>query len=360
VWLVLVFGEPEAPSPPNVASIFSATVKTKDVTGSFYYNADLAAYALTGLSTYFGDYTRFDVTLFVYYGNYFILNNVCRVNPVSTAKFKDLFSWLSDRPYYLGTKIYKGGKVEVWASEPTDDAPYLLYSVGQDPVFFRFPTWGTDSAVTLPVSLDIVEYIPGSFDYSILRPPSQCFGHGFTCEGSVDLVDVYRFHHKGDYNLSDTTVGDALGDVAYICSALLSNYSYSALSHFQILMNTTFGQYAICSNHRCVGQNQNLVGQEASYGVKWNGGQCFSNTDVGNWYSLPHAGLCEDKMQVGAGCSWKIKSKVKTIDLKCLFSYQFVAACGTHSGSPYYSKALQVLLQAFSKCPSIKDELNFS
>jgi len=147
-------------------------------------------------------------------------------------------------------------------------------------------------------------------------------------------MEVYRFHTE-DYTLDNKDVADAMGDATFICfeEGITGN---SLVSLYQIEVNTTWGQYALCNFNVCVAQQHNLVGQEAADGLFPNGGQCQANENVGNWYSLDDVGKCAEGMPVGTdGCTWRVLAINKTITSTCLNQIGFYNACLADGGVPY-------------------------
>jgi hypothetical protein len=64
-------------------------------------------------------------------------------------------------------------------------------------------------------------------------------------------------------------------------------------------------------------------------GAHANGGQCSAddNVDIGNWYSLPTLGKCTNPSDViGVDCHWRVKKRVKTVQIDCVFKEQGMEA----------------------------------
>jgi hypothetical protein len=84
-------------------------------------------------------------------------------------------------------------------------------------------------------------------------------------------------------------------------SCALSNgasLSHKYLSLWDVSMNSTYGQYALCNvdkegNWACTGGNLDSVGREAPAGlVRPAAGQCTAHPEVGEWFSLPDQCQC--------------------------------------------------------------------
>lgn len=85
-------------------------------------------------------------------------------------------------------------------------------------------------------------------------------------------------------------------------------------------LDTRWGAYSLCNGYpgECLGFETYAVGREASFGVKPNGGQCDDNHAIGNWYSFPKDGMCTSPSDVvGKDCSWRVKQRVRTVEIRC-------------------------------------------
>ena len=105
------------------------------------------------------------------------------------------------------------------------------------------------------------------------------------------------------------------------------------------------------------------MGREATMGLRENGGQCANddNVDIGNWYSLPTLGKCNKPTDVvGKDCYWRVKKRVKTVEIDCVFKEQKMAdACKEAKALPF-TKPLNILKAAFTEddhskggCPDV-------
>merc|ERR1712224_643206 len=112
-----------------------------------------------------------------------------------------------------------------------------------------------------------------------------------TAEGVVSL-DLYRIHSPAEpRSLTDRNLGDALGDMAFVCTMGENDASY--VSRWTVSANSSWGQYGYClyvsGKNMCFGGTGHQVGRESAYGLGEGHlqGQCSANADVGSWYSLP-------------------------------------------------------------------------
>lgn len=110
--------------------------------------------------------------------------------------------------------------------------------------------------------------------------PPQCFQPPPVCQqGSWHQLTFYRLHSWIDTALGQRNFATMIGDFAYICPVLLAGNSafinnQTVISQWQMMVNTTWGQYALCNRDLCVGGDNVTVGREAAMGVGANGGQC--------------------------------------------------------------------------------------
>ena len=96
--------------------------------------------------------------------------------------------------------------------------------------------------------------------------------------------------------------------------------------------------------------------------MKPKGGQCADNSDVGNWYSLPAAGVCpaDQPLSLANNCTWRIKERVKTIDGDCVLKeHNMVASCLAERHVPFtktaaiFEKAFKFDEKSKGGCPNI-------
>jgi hypothetical protein len=219
-----------------------------------------------------------------------------------------------------------------------------LYTIGNIPIRFVVAQNPTPLLMASITYNFVAFQIQNGFPDSVFDVPKPCWSDAFFCpNGTIEIQEFYRFHPLFDWNLSNHNAADLLGDTAYICLSpkILHDQLISLL---QVQVNTSWGQYAYCNNHSCLGLNIHSVGREASFGNGLNhSGQCSPNTELGSWFSFPSGGECNEDQEIGnQSCTWKLVKRVKTISILCLYSHSFLNACKLS-----YENAKRVLNNAF-------------
>eukprot|EP01102_Stenamoeba_stenopodia_P004405 TRINITY_DN14714_c0_g1_i2.p1 TRINITY_DN14714_c0_g1~~TRINITY_DN14714_c0_g1_i2.p1 ORF type:complete len:463 (+),score=99.89 TRINITY_DN14714_c0_g1_i2:77-1465(+) len=312
------------------------------------------------------------------------INGVCR-NLSSQGLSGSFWSWLPFASYNGQVYVNGRGPCDEWVLRiPSKGVLVLDVINGTLPVRFIAPGAGSitsPDATGNTTFLFSPQFAPATYtaaNSSIFDLPPECFTMEVCPAGPIMNETFFLFHGANDYTLINTNVADELGDISFVCAALISkSFTYfNWVSQYTLTVNTTFGQYGLCNFGSCLGGAQDRVGQEAAEGAAaTHGGQCQPNSDLGNWYSLPQynatlcpgGGLGDDTYNetVGingtawSGCGWKVAEKVKTIDGQCLEAHGFVNACLSDLGYPW-KQAVAVWDQAFSSddvsnggCPPI-------
>jgi hypothetical protein len=189
------------------------------------------------------------------------------------------------------------------------------------------------------------------------------------------FTPMYIFHPEKAYNLSSQNLGDAVGEVAFLCANVLQaqaaetssdenapgascggcHQPYSWITELLVQHNPKMGQYQNCNGYvtpKCLGKEGFLVGHEAAFYLGNSDPttrQCHSNPLSGEWFSLPAGGRCDGNKTIEGGqCTWQAKIR-NTIDSECLFDkHDFKAACVADGHAPFPS-ATRIFLRAFAE-----------
>lgn len=292
---------------------------------------------------------------------YLSLNDRCQ--PIEDAMFGDLFSWTKVAAYEgqktLGPK-YRNRTCDQWGFNASsvnltlctqDNTPVLLVLTQPDPTESFSIYFDTD-------------FFAGTPPASLFVPPPNCYVPDPPCDGGASTqLDAFIFHPEHVFDINNENVADLLGDVVFICSDSLSNHSlidqFQWVSRYNLQVWSGWGQYAECNRPSpkdpgtCIGLEKFLVGREAAFGMKEKCGQCADNSDVGSWYSLPTAGMCNSTSQpLGPNatlgqCTWRILEKKKTIDGKCLLqANNMLQVCLQEAAYPF-AKSAAIMMAAF-------------
>lgn len=317
--------------------------------------------------------STFNTTIFITpKGTLYVANGVCR-NISTSGLSGSWWSWLPFASYNGQVYIDGRGPCDEWVLRIPSKGTLVLDVInGTLPVRFVAPG---ASSITNPTATGnstfyfSPEFTAASYtssNISIFDVPPECYSMEVCPAGPVENKTFYLFHGANDYTLINTNVADQLGDISFVCTALLSKgFTYfNWVSQYIFNVNTTFGQYGLCNFGTCIGGADDRVGQEAADGAGLiKGGQCQANAELGNWFSLPpyNASLCPGgglgdstyNETVGingtawSGCGWKVAEKVKTINGQCLEGHGFVEACLADLGYPWRNATI-VWEQAFS------------
>lgn len=141
----------------------------------------------------------------------------------------------------------------------------------------------------------------------------------------------YVFHPADNFDIAGQDVADEHGDASFVCIDAIQDYvqskkvaSYQWITQWVIELQPVFGQYQNCNGYppKCIGRNNLHVGHESAYNMGLGSAldrQCGSNPLVGEWYSMPAGGQCQEGERPGDGrCTWRKVQRVKTINGTCL------------------------------------------
>ncbi|KAL6079980.1 hypothetical protein QOT17_000366 [Balamuthia mandrillaris] len=369
-----------APSPPAISPSFTANVQMSTMQllseGFLQYDVTRQLMNLT-LSASFFQIPKVENLFQENTTQVVSSNGQCRYYP--SSPFPNMFGWLPHSSYEgkepcpLPTwtaNTLRAQMCEQWSwTDPEDPTKmtFRLYALPAQNVPIML-TIGTPKKVQQTWVFNT--FVPGPIHFEkrpTCPPPSSCG------DGNVEKMVMYRFHEPGDYSLANQNTGDLLGDTAFICYALLNRVfmEYHQVSAFLVQVNKTWGQYAMCNYGHCIGGDNTTVGRGSSFGLdKRKEGQCSSNEEYGNWYSLPAGGECKKQELsrrggAGSSCSWQNGGKIKTVGKDCLVERGFMLACLSDSGYPLPS-AQKILQNAIAKddpnqggCPPIEGATSF-
>jgi hypothetical protein len=245
-----------------------------------------------------------------------------------------------------------------------------LYSKANTPVRFIVSTNSSagglpgmnnsHNGITTTVE-DFLTFVPGpQADWPV---PASCREPGVTCEKKSDFIETIEMvvaqpkYSISKYDITNQDTADWLGDTIFTCEDVLSGHTesdqYSVISLFEVEIDTRYGEYSLCNGYpgQCLGKELKAVGREATMGLRPNGGQCSAddNVDIGNWYSLPTLGKCTNPSDViGVDCHWRVKKRVKTVQIDCVFKEQGMADACKEAKSLPFTKPLNVLKTALT------------
>lgn len=268
-------------------------------------------------------------------GTYISINKVCRTMP--KKKFADMWAWIkSPLAKFNGTHTINGVQCNAWRlTIPKVTDVCLCVTNRNTPLQLNV----TAKASGLPgmnvtgSSFTMFQYFgftPGPVSSSVFALPAECVEPSPICKGggiqTLQMVVAQPSYNISKYEIINQDTADWLGDTFFTCYDVVSNHTdsdqYSVISLFEVDVDTSWGAYSLCNGYPglCWGTDNFHVGREAPAGIKKYGGQCSDNTDTGSWYSLPGPGRCNTTDQVlGRDCTWKVKSRVRTVEIKCVF-----------------------------------------
>jgi len=309
--------------------------------------------------------------------NSFFVNINDRCQPLDNGTFGDYFSWVAVAKY-MGQKTlgprFQNRTCDVWQYISGSLINLTLCAQGNLPVTLTIIQHDSTQSFAIYFEKD---FFPGTPAASLFVPPESCLIPDPLCDGgAVSELDAFIFHPANMFDLYNENVADLLGDTVFICADSISNHSqvdqFQWVSRYTLQVWSGWGQYAECNRPTpnetgtCIGTEKFSVGRESAFGVKEKCGQCTDNSDVGSWYALPTAGMCNSTTQtlgpnVTLGhCSWRMLNKTKTIDGKCLLKTNDMLGVCIKEGNYPFTQSSALLLQAFESsdpskggCPSI-------
>jgi len=300
--------------------------------------------------------------------------------------FQDMFKWLSGAKDG-GIVTIEGRQLHRWFLDQKipliGGVSYELFSADDTPV----KMWQNISMKVGPYKDLRVHFIFNSFTPNKTLPElwsgfnATEYTNPPACPTTAENVKpatrtMYIFHPENEFDIAGQDLGDLLGDTVFVCLDAITNFSsfgdhdYAWLTKWEIDLMPQFGQYQNCNGYnppKCMSESKFLVGHEAAYYLgpeNVTQRQCGTNTDVGEWYSLPVLGECKGDAQPGDGsCTWR-KRKVKTIDGKCLIhTGGFGATCIREQRAPF-PDSQKMFLKAFESddpsqggCPPIAESV---
>jgi hypothetical protein len=307
---------------------------------------------------------------------YMIQNGRCEEDPGES--FQNMFAWVP-LSKFVGTQtlgpLFENRTCDMWSLEvPFVGNLSICVQQNEIPVLYAI---SSNSSNTIEVEQiyfgkDLNTTAPPASEFV---PPPNCFVPDPPCpNGAVAELEAFIFHPAHMFDLINEDVGDLLGDTVFICNDV-NNTSFDHfqwVSRYSLQVWAGWGQYSLCNRPSpnqtgvCTGEEKYLVGREAPYGIKAQMcGQCTDNSDVGNWYSLPTAGLCNSTQSLGPDsskgeCSWRVVKRLKTIDSICLVKTNGMGEMCAIEGDYPFTKTCAIMLRSFDYddpaqggCPAI-------
>jgi len=271
---------------------------------------------------------------------YTVSNDQCRP---AKAYYSNWFSWIALAPTkFKGTRVLPSGLTcNVWTLPISATGFLEVCADAQWP--YTFLIVGTANPLNMPLTNQMATMS------STPVVPKQCLGPPPVCPQSPWAhVKLFRLHNVNDTQLAQRNFGTIVGDLYYICSAIQFPNSPivandTVVSQFDIYLNATWGQYALCNHNECVGGDNATVGHEATSGFTPFGGQCSMHTAIGDWFSLTQASMCGANATVpSTACAWQLQKRVKSVAMPCLVNNGLVQACASdlkNGGFPFRKSA---------------------
>jgi len=339
------------PAKPKLDPVFTAHVNVQtpvgglpfNMTGTFLY--DINNGVLLDLITSFFGYSFDYLSIETPTGSYLEINGQCRP---SANTFTGWFGWIQGADFN-GTRTVNGVACNEW--QIARGGVPVVGACATDTTIVEFSVYGGARGVNIifsNVTAAMSNPIPVPADCT--QPPPACPQAGWK------QLQFYRLHSYFDQAVGQRNFADIMGDFAYICPVLYQNdtrlvNNATVVSQFEILVNTTWGQYALCNAGICVGGDNAHVGQEAAMGVGKHGGLCQSNALTGNWYSFTNASMCPSTtMPPSPDCSWQVVRRVKSVTTACLVANDLYDACvdDIRNGGFPWKAAVTVLKRALT------------
>ena len=289
--------------------------------------------------------------------------------PGQPQGFYDMFAFVA-AVTYAGDTMLKGRSVHKWsfASKFPQPVALLLYTSKERGLPVRLDENVTVAGTAYEVVYEFETFVPdagvpsawATFNETDFTHPRPCpLPAGATRPPPPRRQEVYLFHPRHEFNISQQDNGDLDGDVFFVCQDFLANVSeaqpgedYQWISRWALELVPRWGQYQNCNGYpdpRCLGAERFWVGHEAALGMGApDGGQCAENKLTGEWFSLPEGGRCRRGASPGDGtCTWSA-ARVKTIDGQCLLGHGFLDACRAGDRRAPFTAARDVFVRAFA------------
>jgi hypothetical protein len=348
--------------PTSLAQTFGAAIELvvdplgngvlMPMNGSIYYDQAGSQVEMDLYSSVFNQ--DFHFTSFELATNSFeVVNGVCRVGH---KNFSSWFNWIfSPAAVFAGVTVTASGATcNNWLLVAS---PNVRLQACADATFiYSLVVSGTGKPVNITFSQQsALPSTPVVVPKSCSRPPPVCPSAPWT------RLSIFRLHNINDTELAQRNAASLIGDLYYICSALVANSPIAGngtvISLLQIAANTTWGQYALCNHGICVGGDNVTVGHEATAGFTLGGGQCQQHNNIGDWYSLTAASQCAPNVTVpSTDCAWQFVKRVKSVSMQCLVGAGLAQMCAAdiaNGGFPFQKSAALVTstLQSNKLCP---------
>lgn len=303
------------------------------------------------------------------------INQVCRDSYQEGVYFADLFDWVnSPLTKFVDTRSVYGVECDNWNMYVNATMNVSLCANKNTPVEYTslFHTTGLPGqnvSVTYTISYIFYNFTAAPPPPSVFTLPPECMSSPVCPSQGVQfmqLVAAQPAYNISRYDITNQDTADWLGDTFFTCLDVLGNNTasdlYTVISLFTVEVDTRWGQYALCNGYnpgQCWGSELYFVGREAAIGIKEYGGQCLNNSDVGNWFSMPVGGRCNNTDQrVGKDCSWRVFKRQRTVEIDCVFNQKgMLASC--KSGHPPFSSSQQIFYNALTQtvdqggCPDV-------
>jgi len=303
----------------------------------------------------------------------------------SPGTFNNLFGWTLGATN-AGIVTWNGMKLTRWILQiPTGNTSYeLLVTSDNTPVRQELNTTVPESVPVYGGKRYSQKHVFNTFhaNSALVPDPFENFDindylEPMRCEPEVEPiknVTMFIFHPTNNFEIAGQDLGDAQGDVFFTCVDVMLkqpgqiDHDYQWITQWSIELNPTFGQYQNCNGYpsNCLGDEHFAVGHAAAQNLgRPVLGQCQLNPETGEWFSLPVGGECPASVTPDfKQCSWR-KTRVKTIDSKCLFdTHNFRSMCEVDGQAPFKA-ATDIFSQAFSSdnvsdggCPPINPSQN--
>lgn len=165
--------------------------------------------------------------------------------------------------------------------------------------------------------------------------------------------------------VTDTPAGQNVGDLrGQTMTACM--YSSPYIAEYEVVVNSSYGQYALCNyisnddrGNVCVGGGD-AVGRAPWLHIchgKELCGQCTNNSETGSWFSFPKEGECKSGTHVGTdGCTWQGRL-TKIVDYHCALGFYLKVQCAT--SLVFGQDALAAKFAAnMAECPDVRPSEN--
>lgn len=294
------------------ASINGISFQQKALYAPFFFDAASGVQFTFAHELGFGNYNASYEIVQQPAGQLMRSNGQCRHYPM--LQFHPWFAWLP-LASQTGTEVIDGTNCSVWRFKDLEYAADLETLLPK-----RFSVPDSENSETVITFRNVVP--------SVVSINATC-EVPFFCPSQSPVMQTVAMIRllDGDQNsvsLDQQNTGNLRGDTLWICALVSSslNISDRFVSQFNVVVNTTFGQYRLCNNLTCIGAESQIpnIGRESFAGLEPKfGGQCSPNSILGTWYSLTTAAK-------EAG-QWKLLNRVRTVRGDCLIKQGLAKLC---------------------------------